>query len=259
MFVRKLVFGLLGLMLTAGLSAQELKIAAASDLTPAMPKLSEAFAKQTGVQLKVSFGSSGNFFAEIRNGAPFDVFLSADRSYPETLEQTGKADKSTAIYARGKLVVWVPNRLGLEPSTDNLKILTNSNVKKIAIANPEHAPYGRAAVAAMVHFKLYDQVKSKLVLGENVSQTAQFAQSGNADAALISLAQALSDTLKNSGRYALVPPESYPNLDQAAMVLRSSQNKQNAHRFVEFLQSPAAQKILNEYGFETHGLEARKR
>ena len=185
--------------------------------------------------------------------------MSADRSYPETLEQTGKADESTAVYARGKLVVWVPNRLGIEPSNDNLKILTNSNVKKIAIANPEHAPYGRAAVAAMVHLKVYDQVKSKLVLGENVSQTAQFAESGNADVALISLAQALSDALKNSGRYALVPPDSYPQLEQAAMVLRSSQNKQNAHRFVEFLQSPTAQKILNEYGFETHGLEARKK
>ena len=259
MFLRKVVFVVLGLVLTVGLSAQELKVAAASDLTPAMPKLSAAFAKQTGVQLKVSLGSSGNFFAEIRNGAPFDVFLSADRSYPETLEQTGKADETTAIYARGKLVLWVPNRVGIEPSADKLQSLTNSKVKKIAIANPEHAPYGRAAVAAMVHFKLYDQLKSKLVLGENVSQTAQFAESGNADVALISLAQALSDTLKNSGRYAVVPVDSYPNLDQGAMVLRSSQNKQNAHRFVEFLQSPAAQKILNEYGFETHGLEARKR
>ena len=105
MFTRNLVLIFLGLILAAGPSAQELKVAAAADLNPAWPKLSAAFAKQTGVQLKVSFGSSGNFFAEIRNGAPFDVFLSADRSYPETLEQTGKADETTAIYARGKLVV----------------------------------------------------------------------------------------------------------------------------------------------------------
>lgn len=258
MFVRKLILAVVSLVLTAGLAAQELKIAAAADLNPAMPKLQAAFAKQTGVQLKVSFGSSGNFFAEIRNGAPFDVFLSADRSYPETLEQTGKTEEGTAIYARGRLVVWVPNQLGIEPSADNLKILTNPKVKKIAIANPEHAPYGRAAVAAMVHFKVYDQVKSKLVLGENVSQTAQFAQSGNADVAMISLAQALSDTLKSSGHYALVPVDSYPSLDQAAAVIRSSQNKQNAHKFVEFLQSPTAQKILSEYGFETHGLQAKK-
>jgi len=258
--VRKLAFLplLFALVLATGVQAQELKIAAAADLNPAMPKLSAAFSRQTGVQLKVSFGSSGNFFAEIRNGAPFDVFLSADRSYPETLEQAGKADQGTTLYARGKLVVWVPNGLGLKPSPDNLKILTSPEVKKIAIANPEHAPYGRAAVAAMVHFKVYDQVKPKLVLGENVSQTAQFAQSGNADAAMISLAQALSDTLKNSGHYALVPADSYPALDQSAVVLRSSQNKQAAHRFVEFLLSPAAQKILNEYGFETHGQEARK-
>jgi len=246
------------LILAAGVSAQELKVAAAADLNPAMPKLSAAFAKQTGIQLKVSFGSSGNFFAEIRNGAPFDVFMSADKSYPETLEGAGKAE-GTSVYARGKLVVWVPNRTGLEPSPDNLKILTSSAVKKVAIANPEHAPYGRAAVAAMVHFKVYEQVKSKLVLGENVSQTAQFAQSGNADVALISLAQALSDTLKSSGRYALVPTDSYPALDQAATVVRSSQNKQAAHRFLEFMQSQAAQKILSEYGFEARGMEARKR
>jgi molybdate transport system substrate-binding protein len=260
LFVRKSAFTcfFLVLSLAAIASAQDLKVAAASDLSAAMQKLGPAFTRQTGVQLKFSFGSSGNFFAEIRNGAPFDVFLSADRSYPETLEGTGKVDRGTTFYARGKLVVWVPNRFSLEPSADNLKVLTSSNVSKIAIANPDHAPYGRAAVAAMVHFKVYDQVKPKLVLGENISQTAQFAQSGNADVGLIALSLALSDTMKKSGRYAVLAPDSYPALDQVAVVLRSSQNKEAAHRFVEFLVSPAAQKILSEYGFETRGPEARK-
>jgi molybdate transport system substrate-binding protein len=260
LFVRKaaLLFVLLALVLVAGASAQELKIAAASDLSAAMQKLSPVFTRQTGVQLKFSFGSSGNFFAAIRNGAPFDVFLSADRSYPETLDEIGKTDQGATLYARGKLVVWVPNRFSAEPSGSNLKILTSSNVNKISIANPEHAPYGRAAVSAMIHFKVYDQVKSKLVLGESISQAAQFAQSGNADVGLIALSLALSDSMKKSGRYAVLAQDSYPPLDQAAVVLRSSQNKQAAHHFIEFLLSPEAQKILTEYGFETRGPEARK-
>ena len=183
----------------------------------------------------------------------------ADRSYPETLDQSGKGDQGTTIYARGKLVLWTSNASAVDLSSENLRALTGPKVNKVAIANPEHAPYGRAAVAAMLHFKVYDQVKPKLVLGENVSQAAQFAQSGNADIAMIALSLALSDTMKKSGRYALIAPDSYPPLDQAAIVLRSSQEKQNAHRFVEFLLTPAAQKILSEYGFETLGPEAHKR
>jgi molybdate transport system substrate-binding protein len=247
-FVRKLV--LFALIVTAGASAQELKIAAASDLTLALEKVGAAFKKQTGVQLKVSYGSSGHFFSEIRNGAPFDVFLSADRDYADSLEGSGKTDQGATVYAQGRLVLWVAARTALDPSPKNLDVLTSNRITKIAIANPEHAPYGRAAVAAMSHFGVYDKVKSKLVLGESVSQAAQFAESGNAEAALIPMALVLAESFKKSGHYAIVPPESYPTLLQAAVVLRSSQNKQEAHRFVEFLRSAAAQKILREYGFE---------
>jgi len=250
LFVARVIFLCLALLLTGSASAQELKIAAASDLNGPMQKVAATFTKQTGVQLKFSFGSSGNFFAEIRNGAPFDVFLSADRSYPETLDQSGKTDDAPATYALGKLVLWVSNRVPGNLSSKNLDFLNSAGVHKIAIANPDHAPYGRAAVAAMVHFKVYDQVKSKLVMGENISQTAQFAQSGNAEVALIALSLALTDSMKKSGRYVIVPTESYPPLYQAAVVLRSSQYKQQAHRFVEFLRSPAGQKIMLEYGFE---------
>ncbi len=245
---RKLVLSTL--LLAACASAQELKVAAAADLDVAMEKISAAFKKQTGIQLKVSYGSSGHFFAQIRNGAPFDVFMSADRYYPDTLENFGKTDQGTTVYALGKLVVWVSNRIALDPAPDNLNILTSNHINKVAIANPEHAPYGRAAVAAMVHYKVYDQVKSKLVLGENVSQASQFAQSGNADAALIPLSVAVTESMKKGGRYAVVAPDSYPPLYQAAVVLRSSENKQQAHRFVEFLRSSVAQKIFLEYGFE---------
>jgi len=242
---------LLALALVLGASAQELKIAAAADLSAVMQKIGPAFEKQTGVHPSFSFGSSGNFFAEIRNGAPFDVFLSADRSYAETLDGAGLTDQGSKVYARGKLVAWTRNGSAVQLSPDNLKFLTSSAVNKVAIANPEHAPYGRAAVAAMVHFKVYDQVKPKLVLGENISQTAQFAQSGNADVGMIALALALSDALQKSGHYVLVPLDSYPPLEQSGVVLRASKNKQAAHRFLDFLYSPAAQKLLHDYGFET--------
>jgi molybdate transport system substrate-binding protein len=244
---RKLI--LLTLALAACASAQELKIAAAADLSVAMKKVAAVYQKQTGVQLTITYGSSGNFFAEIRNGAPFDVFLSADRSYPETLEGAGKTDQGVTIYALGRLALWVSNRVTGKP-TPNLTILTSTGVSKISIANPEHAPYGRAAVAAMVHFGIYEQVKSKLVMGENVSQAAQFGQSGNVEAAMIAWSLAESESMKKLGQYVLVAQDSYPPLYQAAVVLLSSQNKQQAHHFVDFLRSSAAQKILLENGFE---------
>jgi molybdate transport system substrate-binding protein len=250
LFARKSFLLIVIVMLAAGASAQELKIAAAADLSLALEKLGAAFKKQTGVQLKVSYGSSGHFFSEIKNGAPYDVFLSADRDYPDTLDGLGKTDQGTTVYAQGKLAVWVAARTGLNPSPDSLDVLTSNRVNKIAIANPEHAPYGRAAVAAMSHYGEYIQVKTKLVLGENVAQAAQFAESGNADAAIIPMSLMVGGNLKKTGHYAIVPLDSYPPILQAAVVLRSTQNKQEAHRFVEFLRSAPAQKILIEYGFE---------
>jgi len=241
---------LLSLILVTASSAQELKVAAAADLSIAMEKVGALFTKQTGVVLKVSYGSSGHFYSEIRNGAPFDIFLSADRSYPDALDEAGKTDQKTTVYALGKLVLWISNKVGADPSVKDLAVLILPGVRKIAIANPEHAPYGRAAVAAMVHCTIYDRVKPKLVMGENVAQAAQFAESGNAEAAMIPLSLALSDRMKKSGRYALVAQDSYPPLFQAAVVLSSSQSKQQAHRFIEFLRSSTAQKILQENGFE---------
>ncbi len=246
------------LMLIGTLPAQDLKIAAAADLTSVMPKLSAAFERETGTHLSVSLGSSGNFFAQIRNGAPFDVFLSADQSYPEKLQDSGLTVPGTlSTYARGKLVLWVPNGSRLPFSrnkdgilTDDLNQLAGAAVHKIAIANPEHAPYGRAAVAALEHYGIYEKVKSKLILGENISQTAQFAESGNADAALISDSIALTQAMKLKGTSILLPQESYPPLDQAAIVLQSSQKQGEARRFVEFLQSVQAKAIFREFGFE---------
>jgi len=238
--------------------SQDLKIAAASDLTQVMQKLAPAFEKQSGVHVTASLGSSGNFFAQIQNGAPFDVFLSADKSYPKRLKQAGQAEPgSLTHYARGRLVIWTSNSSGIglrfndnKVLSDDLQVLTSSQVRKIAIANPEHAPYGRAAVAALRHYGIYDQVKDKLVLGENISQTAQFAQSGNADVAFIALSVAMSAPMENSGRWLLVPPESCPPIEQTAVIVRSSKNRQQAQRFLDFLTSVEGQTILRAAGFE---------
>jgi len=223
-----------------------------------MAKLAPAFQKQTGIRVSLSLGSSGNFFAQIQNGAPFDVFLSADKSYPEKLVQAGRAEpNSLTPYARGRLVLWTAKSTGLHlPSKDgktlegNLDFLKGPAVRKIAIANPEHAPYGRAAVAAMEHFKIYDQVKSKLVLGENISQTAQFAQSGNAEVGFVGLSGALSDSMAGNGSYVLLPDESYPPIEQAGVIVAASKNKAQAHRFLTFLMSAEGQAILKDLGFE---------
>ena len=249
------------LCLLAGAGAQELRIAAASDLSSALQKLVSAFEKQTGVHVSVSLGSSGNFFAQIQNGAPFDVFLSADKSYPEKLEQAGQAEPgSLTPYARGRLVIWTAksSSLHFETKEENvlsggLDALARPEARKIAIANPEHAPYGRAAVAALQHFRIYDQVKGKLVLGENISQTAQFAQSGNADAGFIALSLALSESMAASGRYALLPENSYPAIEQAGVVVKASRNKEQARRFLNFLTSREGQAMLHDFGFGAPG------
>jgi molybdate transport system substrate-binding protein len=246
------------LFLLTGARAQEIKVAAAADLTSAMQKLAPAFEKQSGIHVAVSMGSSGNFFAQIQNGAPFDVFLSADKSYPEKLLSAGLAEpNSLTPYARGRLVLWTAKTSNIHlPTKDgktlsgNLDFLKGPEVKKIAIANPEHAPYGRAAVAAMEHFKVYDDVKPKLVMGENISQTAQFAQSGNVDVGFVGLSGALSESMANAGTYVLLPDDSYPPIEQAGVVVASSKNKEQAQRFLKFVMSAEGQAILHDLGFE---------
>jgi molybdate transport system substrate-binding protein len=249
---------ILTLSLTAGCAAKDLKVAAAADLSSVMPRLAAAFEKQTGGHVSVSLGSSGNFFAQIQNGAPFDVFLSADSSYPEKLQTAGLTEPGTLVnYARGRLVLWISNTSPVHFTADksgmlanDLKALPAPQLRRIAIANPEHAPYGRAAVAVLRHYGVYQNVKSKIVLGENISQTAQFAQSGNADAAFIAYSIALTEPMEKRGHVLLLPQESYPPLDQAAVVPKSSRNKEQARRFLEFLKSGEAQTILREFGFE---------
>ncbi len=229
--------------------AEELKIAAASDLTFAFNDVVAQFQKQTDNKVKLSYGSSGNFFSEIQNGAPFDLFFSADVGYPQKLEAAGLTEPGTVYeYASGKLVMWVPNSSKLDLNR-GLATLLDPGIRKIAIANPLHAPYGTAAVAAMRHDSIYDKVKSKLVLGENISQTAQFVQSGNADVGLLALSLAIAPAMKDSGRYVEIPSADYPPLIQAAVILKSSRNKELATQFLKFLKEPGTVALMERYGF----------
>jgi molybdate transport system substrate-binding protein len=228
--------------------AQTLRIAAAADLQYALTDLAAQYEKQTGAKLAINYGSSGNFFAQIQNGAPFDLFFSADLDYPKKLTDAGFAESdSLQIYAAGRLALWLPPDSPLDPTT-GLKILLDPRIQKIAIANPEHAPYGRAAVAALQNAGLYDHLKSKLVFGENISQAAQFVQSGSAQAGLIALSLAGAPAMKNGKRWD-IPPDRYPSIEQAAVVLKSSPNKQAALAFLAFLKTPLARATFERYGY----------
>jgi molybdate transport system substrate-binding protein len=249
---RSLASALLVLVILCPVSraaAEEITVAAASDLTFVFPEVAAKFQKETGNSAKFSFGSSGNFLSQIQNGAPFDLFFSADIGYPKKLEAAGLIEPGTLYeYAVGKLVLWVLNGSPLDLK-QGLAVLGDPHINKIAIANPEHAPYGRAAVAAMKQEKVYDQVSAKLVMGENISQTAQFVQSGNADIGLLALSLAVAPSLKDKGRYELVPAADYPPLEQAAVMIKSSGKKETAEKFLAFMKTPAILSLMRDYGF----------
>jgi molybdate transport system substrate-binding protein len=230
-------------------SGQGLTVAAASDLQSALPVIAAQFEKETGQRVRLTFGSSGNFFTQIQNGAPFDVFLSADIDYPRRLEGSGEAERgSVHEYATGHLVLWTRKDSGIDLRR-GLTVLADARVRRIAVANPEHAPYGRAAIAALRHEELYERVRDKFVLGENISQAAQFAESGGADVGLLALALALSPALKSSGTYIDIPESWHPPIAQAAVVLSSSRQKPLARQFIDYLKKPDTLRILQSYGF----------
>jgi molybdate transport system substrate-binding protein len=244
------VLAVAGMLLACRLaSAQGLTVAAASDLQSALPAIASQFEKETGQHLRLTFGSSGNFFTQIQNGAPFDVFLSADIEYPRRLEGSGEAERGSLYeYATGRVVLWTRKDSGIDLQR-GLTALADAQVRRIAIANPEHAPYGRAAVAALRHQGLYERVRDKFVLGENISQAAQFAQSGSADVGVLALSLALSPALESSGTYVDVPESWYPPIEQAAVVLASSRQKPLARQFLDYLKKPESVRILQSYGF----------
>jgi molybdate transport system substrate-binding protein len=249
--LKKLLVGVaLVLALGGGVcAAQEITVAAAADLQFAMQEVGARFQQESGKTVKLIYGSSGNFAQQLQNGAPFDMFFSANLDYPRQLEVAGLTEPGTFFqYAIGKIVIWVPNESKLDLSS-GLNALLDPSIKKIAIANPQHAPYGKAAVAAMQKENIYDQVKDKFVLGENISQTASFVASGSADVGIIALSLALSPNMKDKGRYAEVPAGDYPAIEQACVVMRSSKNKDVAQQFLKFVQSSPVRELLQKCGF----------
>lgn len=235
--------------LSAFCAAQSITVAAAADLQFAMPEIAAGFQKQTGKEIKLIYGSSGNFFQQIQNGAPFDMFFSANLDYPKQLESSGLiAPGSYYQYAKGKIVLWVANdsKINISPG---LKSLLDPAVKKIAVANPQHAPYGQAAVSALQSEGIYDKVKDKIVTGENISQTASYVVSGAADAGVIALSLALSPNMKDKGRYVEIPSAEYPPINQACVILNSSKNKETAQQFLSYIKTKAVAETLQRYGF----------
>lgn len=248
--------GLLGLALlglagpAARAAASELRVAAAADLKFAMDELAAAF-QQAGPKraVGVSYGSSGNFFVQLRNQAPFDVYLSADAEYPRRLAAEGLGlPGSFFLYAVGRLVVWVPPGSTLDLEREGLRALLEPAVRRVAIANPRHAPYGRAAVAALEHYGLAASIEPKLVLGENVAQAAQFVESGAADAGIVALSLALAPAL-GAGRRFEVPLDAYPRLEQGGLILKWAKDPAAARAFVDYLRSAPGRGILARWGF----------
>lgn len=230
-------------------AAQTLRLAAAADLQPVLPPILVEFENQTHIHIDASYQSSATLATQIQNGAPFDLFMAADLSFPQRVIAEGLADSDQPVsYARGTLVLWTRKDSPFhEVSVDTLR---DPALKTLAIANAEHAPYGRAAVASLKSLGLYDQLKPKLVVAENIAQTAQFVDSGNAQAGLISLTSALSDRLQTNGHYIAMPPDSYPPILQGAIVLKNSSHRTQAHQFLDFLLSPPIRKELSARGLE---------
>lgn len=228
----------------------ELTVAAAADLSGALKDIGDMFEKQMGVKVRLSFGASGALTQQIQNGAPFDIFFSADMDYPRQLIAAKQAEDSSLYqYAVGKLVLWVPAESALDVEHKGMDILLDPSVKKISIANPQHAPYGRAAVAALKHGGMYDKVSDRFVMGENISQAAQFVESGNAQAGFVALAHAAAPSMQGKGKYWIVPTDYYPPLAQGVVITSSSAHKKEAAQFLEFFKTKQVGDVLRKYGF----------
>jgi len=233
--------------------AADLRIAAASDLNFAIKEIIAQYERETGNRALLTLGSSGTFFTQISQGAPFDFYLSADRSYASQLLDMKLAEPGSLFnYGLGKIVIWVPKNSSIDVTKLGMQSFLQASIRKIAIANPAHAPYGRAAVAAMQHAGIYDRIKDKLVLGENISQTAEFVQSGAAQGGVLALSLAVSAPMRDTGKYWEIPLDMYPAIEQSAVILRharESGNLEAAQSFMKILKSQQARAILDRYGF----------
>jgi molybdate transport system substrate-binding protein len=248
-FRHLLLLALAALSPFRALQGQTLAIAAAANLKAAMDVLKPAFeAKHPGVTLQVSLGASGSFAAQIQQGAPYDLFLAADAEFPGRLAAAGLATGDGFPYATGRLMLWIRKDAGLDPAKDGLKVLLSPAVKRISIGNPALAPFGRSAEAALKAAGLYEAVKAKLVFGENITQAAQYLQTGAAEAGFISSPQVLAPALGGGLAWA-VPQALYPVQKQCGVLLKRSPQPALAAAFKAYLLSAEAQAVLAKLGY----------
>jgi len=231
--------------------APPLRIAAAADLRYALDDLVKKYGQRhAGVRIESAYGSSGMFYAQLVNRAPFDLYLSADVQYPRKLSEQGLIlPGSEFTYADGRIVLWAGSASGLDVQRLGMQALRQPGVKHIAIANPAHAPYGRAAEAALRSQGIYEAVKDKLVMGENISQTFQMAQSGAAEVGIVALSLALAPGASGQGHYWEIPRDAYPRIQQGGAILKWTKNPEAALAFRAFLLAPEGRAILKRYGF----------
>lgn len=230
---------------------RQVRVAAAADLNAALGDLIARFSASHSVDVGVSYGSSGTFYAQLISGAPFDLFLSADVAYPRQLDARGLVlEDSEFVYAIGRLVVWVPRSSTIDlGGAQPLRALADPSLAHISVANPEHAPYGRAAIAALKSVGVYDAVKPRLVFGENVAQALQFAQTGAADAAVVARSLAVAPSQKDHGRFVDVPADAYPPLEQAGAILKAAADVDAARALRAYILGTEGRTILRQYGF----------
>ena len=248
--IKKLFLGIAStfIFISFNAQAQNISIAAASDLKFALDSVISVYQNQHPTEkIYATYGSSGKFFEQIQYGAPFDLYFSADVSYPKKLKEKGFAISEVKTYGIGRIVIWSKK---IDPNIEKMNSLRNPNLNKIAIANPEHAPYGERARESIIYYKLYDEVKSKFVFGENISQTAQFVQLGAADIGIVALSLALSPNMqKDDGKYYVIPEKSHKPLEQGYVILKHAKNNANAQKFYDFMASPKVIAILKHFGF----------
>lgn len=229
-------------------TSAEVLVAAAADLRYAMDSLVAIFSRSNpGIDVKVTYGSSGNFFEQIRNGAPFDLYFSADVNYPRQLKEQNRTLSDVHVYGTGQLVLWSKT---LDPAKRQMNTLLDPAVNRIAIANPAHAPYGKRAEEALHHYNLYDKVREKLVIGENIAQTAQYAETGAAEVGIIALSLAVSPAMQHaSGKYWLIPANAHQPLLQGFVLLPHAKGNAGAEKFATFCESAKARLTLRHFGF----------
>ncbi|MBF0313947.1 MAG: molybdate ABC transporter substrate-binding protein [Oligoflexia bacterium] len=234
-------------LLSSSAYAEKITIAAAADLKYAMDKIVKVFKKNHPLEdLEVIFGSSGKIFAQIQQGAPYDLYFAADISYPQELSKNGFASSDVKLYAIGKIVLWSTTHNASKMTLTDLK---DTKIKHIAIANPKHAPYGKRAQEALEATKVWNDIKSKIVYGDNIVQTAQFVQSGNADIGIIALSIAMNPELSNQGAHWPIPDNLHKPLEQAYIITKRAANNKLARKFADFMETTPAREIMIKYGF----------